>query len=40
MRLLMFLVFSHYGLACKNGIIFQMLDVELYLLIPGVAIVN
>ena len=41
MRLLIFLVFSQYGVACRYGIISQIsLDTELHFLTPGVAVAN
>ena len=43
MKLLIFLVFSQFRLACKYGIIFQissLFDAELHFLIPGVTIAN
>ena len=41
MRLLIFLVFSQYGLACKYEIIFQIsVYAELDFSIPGVTIAN
>ena len=44
MKLLIFLAFRKYGLACKYGIIFQISlhnwNAELHFLIPGVTINN
>ena len=41
MRLLIFLVLSHYGLACKYGIIFQIsIYAELDFVMPGITIAN
>ena len=43
MRLLIFLVLSRYGLACKYGIIFQipiLIHAELYFLIPDLTTAN
>ena len=44
MILLIFLILYQYGLACKYGIIFQILisilDTELHFLIPDVTIAN
>ena len=41
MRLLIFLVLSQYGLACKYGIIFQIsIYAELHFVMPGITIAN
>ena len=41
MRLLIFLVLSQYGLACKYGIIFQIsIYAEFYFVMPGITIAN
>ena len=37
MRLLIFLVFSQYGIACKHGIIFNWME-SFHLLVPAIKI--
>ena len=40
MRLLIFLIFSQYGLACKHGNIFQISIYNCNFLIPDVTVAN